>query len=147
MIKIKVKTLFDITATGTVGHFKSTRLPYRDSAGQEITDQISWNRSRNQQRNLETLLQILSLRTQVFEVTAPVAYQGQWSFEFAVETPGVFGEEDDFSVLYNDADGVPMLLDLNNQDLTEPVLITIGSKQNLWFSIIPINTSEEKQHG
>ena len=59
------QTLFDITATGVTGHFKTTRVPYVDQAGQEIVDQATWNRSRNQQRNWETLTQILGLRTQL----------------------------------------------------------------------------------
>jgi hypothetical protein len=147
MIKVQVDTKFDITATGTTGHFKSTRIPYQDSADQEITDIISWNRSRNQQRNYETLLQILGLRTQILEVTAPRCLDGKWQFEFCVEAAGVFGEDENFSVLYNDADGVPMLRDLDNDADVEAVVITLGPKQNLWFTLIPINNTLENTDG
>ena len=139
MITIQVKTLFDISATGVTGHFKSNRLPYLDQVGQQITDQHDWNHSRNQQRNFETLVQLLNLRTQIFELTDPACQKGVWSFEFQVESPGVFGEDDNFSVLYNDADGIPMLRNLNEQNDLDPVLITLGPRQNIWFEKKPIN--------
>jgi hypothetical protein len=34
------KTLFDITATGVTGHFKSSRIPFRDRSGKNIVDEI-----------------------------------------------------------------------------------------------------------
>jgi hypothetical protein len=91
------QTLFDITATGTTGHCKPSRMPYHDRAGQIIHDQTSWNHSRNQQRNWETLTQILSLRTQLFDLTDPVADQTgtRWMFEFETETDGIYGPESD----------------------------------------------------
>ena len=77
MIKIKVRTLFDITATGVTGHFKSSR--------HDFDSQESWNRARNQQRNWETLVQLLNLRTQIMEITVPVNDKDFWSFEFESE--------------------------------------------------------------
>jgi hypothetical protein len=144
MIKIQVQTRFDITATGTTGHFKSTKIPYQDSADQAITDIDTWNRSRNQQRNFETLLQILSLRTQIFDSTVPVLHNNSWSFEFSVEAPGVFGEDDNFSVLYNDADGVPMLRNLGEHHAVDPVLITLGPRQNIWFAKTALNNTQQE---
>ena len=81
-MKFMCQTLFDITATGVTGHFKSARLPFLDHAGQTINNDISWNRSRNQQRNWETITQILSLRTQLFEITDPIQDQlgARWIF-------------------------------------------------------------------
>jgi hypothetical protein len=134
------QTLFDITATGVTGHFKTTRLPFRDRAGQSVADQDSWNRSRNQQRNFETLTQILGLRTQITDLTDPISdLEGaKWYFEFETETAGVFGDEQDpVSVLRQDSDGVPMLRELNNDPDLEPMLITQGARQNIWFA--PIN--------
>jgi hypothetical protein len=70
----------------------------------------------------------------------PTRTGSTWSFEFETETPGVYGTEDDpVAVLYSDAEGVPMLVDLDNhRDLTTFV-VTIGSEQNIWFSHITIN--------
>ena len=92
MIKIKVQTAFDITATGVTGHFKSARIPFVDRAGNNIIDDIAWHRSRNQQRNFETLTQIVSLRTQTDNLTFPVFEQGRWTFEFTSDID-VFSDE------------------------------------------------------
>lgn len=133
------QTLFDITATGVTGHFRSTRVPFTDKSGQTITDEASWNRSRNQQRNWETLTQILSLRTQLFDITFPVrdTRGTSWMFEFETEIEGVFGDlVDQVSVLRADAEGVPMLLDLDNRSDLVPTLRTHGDQQNIWFAPI-----------
>jgi hypothetical protein len=142
-MKYSCQTLFDITATGITGHFKLTRVPFKDRAGQSITDQRSWDRSRNQQRNLETLTQILGLRTQLFDMTTPVqdSTGTRWMFEFETDRDGVFGSDSDpTEVLRLDADGVPMLRELNNDPDIEPFLVTAGPRQNIWFTTIPINT-------
>ena len=141
-MKFMCQTLFDITATGVTGHFKSARLPFLDHAGQTIADDILWNRSRNQQRNWETITQILSLRTQLFEITDPIQDQlgTRWMFEFETETDGIYGPESDpVSVLRSDASGVPMLRELNNDPDIETILVTDGPRQNIWFAPISIN--------
>jgi hypothetical protein len=142
-MKYACQTLFDITATGIVGHFKSTRTPFRDRANQLITDQASWDRSRNQQRNWETLIQILGLRAQLFELTDPIVDStgNRWLFEFETDRDGTFGSDSDpVEVLRADSDGVPMLRELNNDPDIEPFLITSGSRQNIWFVALSINT-------
>ena len=141
-MKFACQTLFDITATGVTGHCKTTRMPFKDHAGQLIHDSDSWNRSRNQQRNWETLTQILSLRTQLFEITDPIPDQTgtRWMFEFETESDGIYGPNDDpVSVLRSDAQGVPMLRELNNDPDIDTVLITEGARQNIWFAPISIN--------
>jgi hypothetical protein len=142
-MKFACQTQFDITATGVTGHFKSTRIPFQDRSGQTIHDAESWNRSRNQQRNWETITQILSLRTQLFLLTDPIQDQTgtRWMFEFETESDGIYGPSDDPTlVLRADANGVPMLRELNNDPDIETVLITEGSRQNIWFAPISINT-------
>ena len=142
-MKFACQTLFDITATGVTGHYKLSRIPFRDRAGQLIHDTESWNRSRNQQRNWETITQILSLRTQLFDLSDPISDQTgtRWMFEFETETDGVYGPESDpVSVLRSDAAGVPMLRELDNDPDIDTVLITDGARQNIWFAPISINT-------
>ena len=142
-MKFACQTLFDITATGVTGHCKSTRMPFQDQAGQIIQDEPAWNRSRNQQRNWETITQILSLRTQLFDLTEPIQdHSGtRWMFEFETESDGVYGPDDDPTrVLRADAQGVPMLLELNNNPDIDTVLVTEGPRQNIWFAPISINT-------
>jgi hypothetical protein len=141
-MKFACQTLFDITATGVTGHCKQSRMPLRDRAGQLIHDTESWNRSRNQQRNWDTITQILSLRTQLFALTDPIADQTgtRWMFEFETESDGIYGPESDpVSVLRADAEGVPMLRDLDNDPDVATVLITGGPRQNIWFAPISIN--------
>jgi hypothetical protein len=136
------QTLFDITATGVTGHCRSQRMPFTDRTGQLIHDQESWNRSRNQQRNWETLLQILALRTQLFEISDPIVDSTgtRWMFEFESDRDGVFGPESDpTAILRADADGVPMLRELNNDSDIDPYLCTSGARQNIWFAPITIN--------
>jgi hypothetical protein len=142
-MKFVCQTLFDITATGTTGHPKATRWPCRDRSGQIIADTQAWNRSRNQQRNWETLQQILSLRTQITAITDPVidATGTRWMFEFETDTPGAFGPNSDpTAVLRMDADGVPMLRDGVSETVTDTCLLTQGLGQNIWFAAVPINT-------
>jgi hypothetical protein len=134
------QTLFDITATGITGHFRSTRMPFVDKAGQEIRDQTDWNRSRNQQRNWETLTQIIGLRTQIFDLQLPVRDRGgtTWMFEFETDRDGVFGPESDpTQILRLDSEGVPMLLDLDNRNDLAPFIVTQGTEQNIWFAVKP----------
>ena len=118
-------------------------MPFTDHAGQHIDNVESWNRSRNQQRNWETITQILSLRTQLFALTDPISDQTgtRWMFEFETETDGVYGPESDpVAVLRSDADGVPMLRELDNDPDVDTVLITNGPRQNIWFAPISINS-------
>jgi len=141
-MKFVCQTLFDITATGVTGHCKQSRMPFQDRAGQWIADTESWNRSRNQQRNWETITQILSLRTQLFGLTEPIADQTgtRWMFEFETEFDGVYGPESDpVSVLRADAEGVPMLRELDNAPDIATVLVTDGARQNIWFAPVSIN--------
>jgi hypothetical protein len=142
-MKYACQTLFDITATGTTGHCKSSHMPFYDRSGCLISDSESWHRSRNQQRNWETLTQILGLRTQLFNLTDPVTDQTgtKWMFEFETETDGVYGSESDpVAVLRADAAGVPMLGQIGGLADTASVLVTAGTNQNIWFASTPINT-------
>jgi len=134
------RTFFDITATGVTGHIKSARIPFLDRTGQTITDYHSWNYARNQQRNWETITQIISMRTQMFELTDPVQNNFIWTFEFETEADGVFGDSaDPTQILRLDSEGVPMIIDLDNQENLASILITTGTNQNIWFEPIPIN--------
>jgi hypothetical protein len=138
MIKIKVKTLFDITATGVTGHFKSARLPYTAE---------SWSRARNQQRNWETLAQIINLRTQIMSVTDSGLVDNTWTFEFESESNVWDNGSDPVGVLKQDCAGVPMLLELDNNPDIEATLVTEGPRQNIWFDLVPINNILENKDG
>ena len=139
-MKIHCRTTFDLPQTGITGHFRPSQVPFTDRAGNKITDLASWTKSRNQQRNLETISQLLQLRTQIFEVTDPVDVNGYWSFEFSVEFEGIYQQDQNqFGTLQQDCEGVPMLLGLNEQHAISSNLVTDGSQQNIWFELISVN--------
>jgi hypothetical protein len=144
-MKILCRTFFDCSATGVTGHFRPSQIPFDDRAGHAVTDQRSWNYSRNQQRNWETLNQLISLRTQPLSITYLGAAAGTWSFEFAVESDLIYsetGQQEDISVLVTECDGVPMVTGLDETHTQETVLITQGHSQNIWFELIntPLET-------
>ena len=139
-MRFNCKTFFDITATGVTGHAKSARMPFKDRSGKLITDYNLWNQARNQQRNWETITQIISMRTQLFELTEPVKENHVWMFEFETETDGVFGDSSDpTQILREDSADVPMIVELENQENLRSVLTTSGPDQNIWFALVPIN--------
>lgn len=138
-MKILCRTLFDCSRTGVTGIFRSAELPFKDRANQDIRSQQDWNRSRNQQRNYETLTQIFGLRTQPLNITVPVKIQDTWQFAFDSESEGVFdvyGNADPLAGLKLDCDGVPMVLNLNEQAGLGPTIRTQGPQQNIWFDTI-----------
>lgn len=115
-MKIQVDTYFDCTATGTTGHFRQAQLPMTNQAGQKIVDEHTWNLSRNQQRNFETLLQLIGLYTQPLELSVPVVdtHTHLWSFEFEIEFQGIFATDtDNLGLLKQQSRNVPMITGLS----------------------------------
>lgn len=136
-MRIKCSTYFDITYTGITGHFRAAKLPFVDQAGNNISDQMSWTRARNQQRNWETVNQLASMRTQMFDVSPTKQQDGTWYFEFEVESNDVFLVDNDTTgSLKSDSQGTPMLTGLGESLTDQPMLITAGPDQNIWFEQI-----------
>lgn len=130
-------TLVDITATGVT----------RDRPGQEYV--------RNQQRNWETVLQCIGLRSQPIQIDGPhkfdtddlswlkfgEMYASQqtnnvWMFNFAVEHHDVFCDGDNpTGLLENIFDQVPVI---NGLDETArfilPIFYTSGAIKNIYFT-------------
>jgi hypothetical protein len=143
-MKVLCRTLFDCTFTGVTGHLRPQQLPFTTKTGLVIHTPEQWNRSRNQQRNWESLLQIMSLRTQPMNVIPPTKHTDGWHFEFDVESEGVLGSNfgsDDLDGLVGDCEGVPMMLNLTEQPSLEPTITTNGKGQNIWF--IAVNNALE----
>lgn len=136
-MRYQCKTYFDICPTGVIGHYKSSRVPFIDNTGQRIETELGWNQARNQQRNWETLTQVIGMRAQINKISIPKRNKDFWEFEFEVETPDVFGAEDNpVKMLLSDAEGVPMLTGLWNRNDLYPIIITSGPAQNIWFTVL-----------
>lgn len=136
-MRIRCTTYFDITATGVKNRFYKSRMPFHDSAGQEISNDVSWNRSRNQQNNWETLNQIIQLRTLTENITEPVKQNDAWEFEFDVADPDAIGTlADPVEFLKRDCVGVPMNIGLDESKTQDSVLKSQGDGANIWFSVI-----------
>lgn len=125
--------MFDITSTGVRNNSLKNRIPFVDASGQSVTDAGSWERSRNQQRNWETLNQIISLRTLPVEITEPNKQGNQWVFTFVVENPGtVEKDQDPVGAINADCDQVPMITGLGENPGCGNVL-RVG--HNIWFEL------------
>ena len=130
-------TLVDITSTGQTTYSSEHVL------------------ERNQQRNWETVQQILGLRTQPmiletatlitditdFKNNFGISYQGQhrvWTWKFSVDYADIFNDSFDyFGLLKNDFKLTPVILDLTETARPEhAIFYTSGPFKNIYF--IPI---------
>lgn len=82
---------------------------------------------------------MISLRAQPVIVKYPTQHQNQWSFEFDVESAGVYSgtaNSNNVDILLAECEGIPMIVNLTEAVELEPSLITVGKKQNIWFESI-----------
>lgn len=137
MIAIEISTLFDITDTNVKHHFKPTLIPFLSRNGVNIVDELSWQKARNQQRNWDTINQIISLRTLPENVSSPVHNKTSWSFEFSVNSiEQLETQENHLDLLKQDCENVPLIIGLDEENIKNSVLRTHGEDQNIWFKVI-----------
>jgi len=146
-------TLVDITKTGIVSNYRPEIPMFVDDAGQIVRDFDTWNRSRNQQRNFETIIQIIGLRAQPLLLEPPessvvelntlrfgVQFRGShrvWSFRFAVEHSQVFDGAQPLQSLHDDINQVPCISNLKETcGIETPIFITQGNNANIYFETI-----------
>ena len=134
--RITCRTQFDITATGVRNNFHRNRVPFDTVQGIRIDTDQAWNRARNQQRNWETINQVLSLRALPTDITDPVVIEQDglrlWQFGFSVEQPGALAADGDaVGALKQDCVGVPMITGLTENAGVDDTLI-VG--RNISFS-------------
>ena len=139
-VTIQCRTLFDITQTGVRNHTANARLPFRDHAGQEVTTEREWLRSRNQQRNWETVNQILALRTLPENTTKPKVLHSdlgqEWQFEFDIPDLAAVSQDNKvLSLLLQDCEGVPMITGLMETAELLAELRTEPPSVNIWFTL------------
>jgi hypothetical protein len=131
--RIQCRTGFDITATGVRSHYRENRIPFRDDAGHDITDISSWTRARNQQRNWETINQIISLRCLPERIAMPQRSSNCWTFDFEIlSLSSISAGDDDLGLLLQDANGIPMITGLD-EAMTLDAILKPG--YNIWFEL------------
>jgi len=147
MQKVECLCLFDITSTAVNRNQRNVQYPYKTKTGLQITDANTLIRARNQQRNFDTILQLLGLRTQIFNATDSVlttsvpeqfAWAGStvkvWSFDFEIEPQSQWTvDNDDFGVLKSDSDQTPMLVGLTETAIMDPWLTVQGNNTNIIY--------------
>lgn len=146
--RIRCTTLFDITRTGI-----ANRKPPTNSTVEFLSD---WEKKRNTQCNYDTVIQVLSLRSQPEELTDPVQTEidftesdkfgflfedegpkSGWTFDFTINYAQVFFDGiNELGLLYSDCDGVPMVNVHTQWDKIDPVLNTSPEMRNIHFEVI-----------
>lgn len=144
-MRIRCSTLFDITMTGVSRRHVAT-----------VDDVAKQLKQRNQQINLETILQIISMRCQPEEISNPdtvivdlnskiwgTEYHRSmktikiWTFEFSVHQRDVFFDGvDELGNLYADSNGVPMIVNLEESSRLAEQINTSKELKNIHFEIL-----------
>lgn len=136
---IRCYTMFDITFTGI-----ATR-----SKPKENEDYKIWAMGRNQQANFDTLLQVISLRSQPDLINKPkiteehLDYFGTsysledykiWYFDFSIHHTDVYdiGNEK-FKKLYDDLQSIPMILIGTEHKQLGNLIDTTREHKNIYF--------------
>jgi hypothetical protein len=144
-VKIKCITLFDVTKTNVI----SRRHRHENRVGPELTKQ------RSQQSNFETLLQIISMRTQPEDITDPeklmlstkksewgTDYINKtkipvWQFTFTVSQDYVFHDgESQIGNLIKDSHGIPMITGLDEYQKVKNTIDITDQYRNIYFEVI-----------
>jgi len=120
---------------------------------------MHWQRARNQQCNFDTILQLISLRSQPEDITDPKLLKIQfkefdkfgflfenetsddtyncWSFDFSISHQSVFDDGiSELGCLYVDCDSVPMILIGTEWNKLPAFLDTSIELRNIYFEVI-----------
>lgn len=144
--RIKCYTLFNVTQTGVTNRRKIDGDPQ------------DWQYKRNTQCNLDTIIQVISLRVQPENITIPDKVEINlndsemfgfllhsttdqdsipvWSFEFTVAQHSVFNNgTSELGGLYTDCEEVPMITGLGEVDKLSNFLDHSPELRNIYFEI------------
>ncbi len=145
MHRIRCYTLFNITHTGVLNRSKPNEL-----------DVQNWIKKRNTQCNFDTVLQIISLRSQPEVIKLPIKIEITeehlekfgisydfnestycWRFDFEVQHSSVFNDGlNIFGYLYKDCEGVPMITDEEQCPFCPQLLNTSVELKNIYFEVL-----------
>lgn len=143
--RITCYTLFDITQTGVLNRA-------RPGDDQELAQ---WLIKRNTQANFDTILQVISLRSQPEVIKKPIKVEIRfdefekfgflfdqkenetyscWKFVFEIQHPSVFDDGiTELGSLFNDCDNVPMILCGTEWDKLPAFLDVSDELRNIYF--------------
>lgn len=141
--RLRCYTLFDITPTGVTNRRKPAI----------IDNEVSWEEQRNTQCNYDTIIQVLSLRSQpenishvekkeitdqkfgfLYDDEKPQQY---WTFEFTIPHKSVFDDGyNDLGLLYYDCEEVPMIKSKLTWEKLPAFLDTNPELCNIYFEVI-----------
>jgi hypothetical protein len=146
--KVSCYTLFDITQTGVIN---------RSRPGPEDEPDV-WLHKRNTQCNFDTILQVISLRSQPEEIGIPKLIKIKfnefdnfgflfsqepdeeyncWTFDFTIHHPSVFYDGiTELGHLYADCDQVPMIKTNTTWDKLPAFLDSTDELRNIYFKVI-----------
>lgn len=141
--RITCSTQFDITATG-VRHRNNKAAATRPGESQHSDDR-TWYRMRNQQRNWETLNQIISLRTLPEDITEPERQGDLWQFSFVVpDINQTMLNQDPVGLIRQDIEQVPMITGLEESAGCLPYFSALSDSPNIWFQWQQLNIPSEE---
>ena len=139
--------MFDITKTNISSKKKSLDA--------SIEEALEWQNKRNTQCNLDTIIQVISLRAQPENITEPQCssdneniekfgflydfdeQQSYWYFDFMVNYASVFSDGDnDLGALYHDCEDVPMIKTTKSPNIIPSSLDISPELRNIYFEII-----------
>ena len=145
--RITCYTLFDITQTGVLNRS-------RPAVDQDMSE---WTCKRNTQANFDTILQVISLRSQPEIVSMPKRMDIKfdefenfgflfqqlenelypcWKFSFDIHHHSVFNDGiSELGALYNDCSGVPMILCGTEWGKLPSFLDTSEELKNIYFTV------------
>jgi hypothetical protein len=147
---IRCHTLFDITNTGVLN-----RRPPSFLEGEKLSE---WNENKKRQCNFDTVLQVVSLRSQPENISKPyvstITFEEfekfgflletsedqpipKWAFEFTVNYHGVFNDGiSELGALYSDCDSVPMITGLGEWSKLPNFLDISPELKNIYFEVL-----------
>ena len=149
MYRIRCYSLFNVTKTGILNR--------KANNSSDIAQLLSWEQKRNTQCNFDTILQVISLRSQPEEISEPKNIKIQfakfnnfgflfeqyeekcnsWIFDFNINHISIYDDGiSDLGALYSDCDGVPMINGLGEWDKLPNFIDTSPELKNIHFEVI-----------
>jgi hypothetical protein len=139
--KITCYTLFNIEQTGiTSRHIQNESIP-------------DWIKKRNTQTNFDTIIQVISLRTQPENISIPIPILAStvsdffgtdvqlekcvaWKFTFEISYAGAYrNETDELGNLHNDCEFVPMIEVERQYEPSNNFLDCSSELRNIYFEV------------